>query len=219
MYLAHRTLLQILRIPTLNQLRRSRNACSVYGTTSDSRNSRILTNLRISRWHNLSRGRPGPEADAHVVEHQRAGANPKKRWGDETSATVGKDFGRTRLLQSCTGSAPSCSYKNGGPEGTRLQLPGQFQTVTLATTDSPLDRDRCSLLAANAAAAAAAARSKLIGRSSRLRCLLCKPLGLDAVELDLLVDVPRIIDRLAPPKRLYGNKSRTRPQSTRLASC
>ena len=105
------------------------------------------------------------------------------------------------MLQSCTGSAPSCSYKSRGPEGTRLQLPGQFQTVTLATTDSPLDRDRCSLLAANAAAAAAAARSPLIGRSSRLRCcLLCKPLGLDAVELDLLVDVPRIIDRLAPPR-------------------
>ena len=44
-YLAHRTLLQILKIPTLNQLRRSRNACSMCGTTSDSRNSRILTNL------------------------------------------------------------------------------------------------------------------------------------------------------------------------------
>ena len=84
--------------------------------------------------------------------------------------------------------------------GTRLQLPGQFQTVTLATTDSPLDRDRCSLLAAKAAAAAAA-RSRLIGRSSRLRfCLQCKPLGLDGVELDLLVDVPRIIDRLGPPR-------------------
>ena len=74
------------------------------------------------------------------------------------------------------------------------------------------------------AAAAAAARTRLIFCSSIACRLLCgflgQPIGSDLVQLGLLLDVPRIIERLAsgPPLKWKETKPTTRPQRTGSAS-